>query len=206
MFTFPISFLQAQSDCVPVAGENLEPQTAGVANVDDIPMDTWYRYNFAAVLFLQSEIGSGQKQINGLQWMFGTSVTSFTRPNITVKLYHTTDSVLPASPTTNLQTQLSGVSDITKVLDDGTMTIAGTNGNYSSLFTFEQNFCYNGTDNLIIQVEDRSNQQGTNYTNMWEGANNTPTNNRGCWDRSDGGYEELEPIRGNFRNNIKLLY
>jgi hypothetical protein len=205
MFTFPVSFIQAQSDCVAVQGSNVVPQT-GTANADDIPMDTWYKYNFSAILFLQSEIGGGQKQINGLQWMFGTPVVSFGRSNITVKLYHTTDSVLPASPTTNLQTQLSGVSDITKVLDDGEMTIAGTNGTFSTLFTFEQNFCYNGTDNLIIQVEDRSNTAGTNYTNMWEGANNAATASRGCWDRSDVSYGDLEPVRGNWRNNVKLLY
>ena len=205
MFTFPVTFIQPQPTCVPVAGLNVVPQT-GTANAEDIPMDTWYRYNFSAILFLQSEIGAGEKQINGLQWMFGTSVTSFTRPNITVKLYHTTDSVIPASPTTSLETQMNGVTGLTKVLDSGTMTISGSNGNFSTLFTFEENFCYNGTDNLIIQVEDRSNQAGTNYSNMWEGANNSPTASRGCWDRSDGGYNELEPTRGNWRNNIKLLY
>ena len=205
MFIFPVGFNQEQATCVPVAGLNVIPQT-GTNNQEDIPMDTWYRYNFSAILFLQSEIGSGQKQINGLQWMFGTSVSSFTRPNITVKLYHTTDSIIPASPTTSLETQMNGVTELTKVLDNGTMTIAGANGSFSTLFLFEKNFCYNGTDNLVIQVEDRSNQMGTNYTNMWEGANNTPTVSRGCWDRTDTSYASLSPTRGNFRNNVKLLY
>jgi len=203
MFVFPVTMMQQW--CVPIENLNVIPQT-GRNNQDDIPMDTWYRYNFAAILFLQSEIGSGQKQINGLQWMFGTSVSSFTRPNITVKLYHTTDSVIPASPTTSLETQMNGVTNLTKVLDDGTMTIAGTNGNFSTLFTFDENFCYNGTDNLVIQLEDRSNQMGTNYTNMWEGSTATASDNKGCWDRTDSSYASLSPVRGDFRNNVKLLY
>lgn len=205
MITFPISFNQEQPSCVPVTGLNVIPQT-GTANEEDVPMDTWYRYNFGAILFLQSEIGSGQKQINGLQWMFGNSIPSFTRPNITVKLYHTTDSVLPSSPTTSLETQMNGVTELTKVLDDGTITIAGANGSFSTLFTFENNFCYNGTDNLVIQVEDRSNQMGTNYTNMWEGNNNTATVNRGCWSKTDSSYASLNPVRISFRNNVNLLY
>lgn len=204
MITFPITMMQDQF-CVPIEGLDVIPQT-GINNIELVPMDTWYRYNFSAILFLQSEIGSGQKQINGLQWMFGESVSSFTRPNITVKLYHTTDSVIPASPTTSLETQMNGVTEITKVLDDGTMTISGTNGNFSTLFTFEENFCYNGTDNLIIQVEDRSNQVGTNYSSMWEGSTATASDNRGCWNRSDASYAALNPVRGDFRNNVKLLY
>ncbi len=60
MFTFPVSFIQQQPTCVPVAGLNVVPQT-GTYELDDIPMDTWYRYNFSAILFLQSEIGAGEK-------------------------------------------------------------------------------------------------------------------------------------------------
>ena len=205
MIIFPATFIQPQASCVPVAGLNVQPQT-GTYPIDYVPMDTWYRYNFSACLYLASEIGSGEKQINGIQWQFGASIPSFTRPNITVKLYHTTDSVIPASPSINLESQMNGVTGLTKVLDNGTMTISGSNGNFSTLFTFEENFCYNGTDNLILQVEDRSNQLGTNYSNMWEGATNTPTNNRGCWGRSDDSYNLLTPLRGNFRNTIKLLY
>lgn len=201
LVVFPVSL--AKDPCHPNQNADTTLQT-GTVNVDDIPMDTWYRYNFCATIFLQSEVGS-KKKVRGLQWMLGTSVTSFNRPNITVKLYHTTETIMPASPTTNLITQLSG-TNVTTVLDRGTWTIGGTNGNFMTPFTFEKTFCYNGVDNLVIQIEDRSNQVGTNYTNMWEGNTNTPTQNKSCWDRSDGGYEELSLVRGNWRNNIKLLY
>lgn len=205
MITFPITMMQDQF-CVPIQGLDVIPQIDDNDKSEDAVMDTWYRYNFSAMLWLQSEIGSGRKQINGLQFMFGNTIPSFTRSNITVKLYHTTDSVIPSSPTTSLDTQMSGVTDLVTVLDNGTVTIAGSDGAYSTLFTFEENFCYNGVDNLIIQVEDRSNTAGTNYSNMWRGLNNGVATNRNCYSRTDVSYASLNPIRDGFRTNVKLLY
>ena len=76
MFVFPVTMMQERF-CVPIENLNVIPQIDDNDKSEDAVMDTWYRYNFSAMLWLQSEIGSGKKQINGLEFMFGNTISYY---------------------------------------------------------------------------------------------------------------------------------
>jgi len=193
------------SGCSAAQGLSIVPVSGSTA-VDDIPMDTWYNYNFYAGMILQSEIGSGEKLITGMQFELGTTISSLvTRSNVTVKLYHTTGTDLDNSYTKDVENELPNVTGLVKVLDAGNFTVQGSSNTYITCFTFEQNFCYYGVNNLVIQIEDQTGSAGTNYSGMWECS--SPSGTRYTLAaREDGSWADTDPFAQLQRPNIKLLY
>ena len=115
------------------------------------PMGNTYYYNSAAqFIYTASELG-GAKTINSLAFYHNASSFS---ANVKIYLDHTTAStVVGTSPAT------TG----TLVYDGSGITLGGSSADWQT-FTFDSNFEYNGTDNLLVVV------CRTNYSNGWSGS------------------------------------
>ncbi len=207
-FIYPFGIIGREASdegCADITGTVWTSPIGTTSYRDDIiPFDPYYGFGFGAIMFQQSEIGSA-KQITDMGIKLGTTL-NFSKTNVTVKMYHTKDAEFPTSPTTNLSTQMNG-EDITTVLDDGTFSISGVINDYDSPFTFAENFCYNGVDNIVVQFENR---QGTPYvsTSFAFYGNNVASagQGKGVFGRTDSSYSNLSVAVTNFRNNIKLYH
>ncbi len=207
-FVYPFGIIgdQASGDgCADIDGVAWNSPLGTTSYRDDIiPFDPFYGFGFGAIMFQQSEIGSA-KQITEMGIKLGTTV-SFTKTNVTVKMYHTSDNDFPSSPTTNLSTQMNG-TDITTVLDDGTFSISGVINDYDSPFTFAENFCYNGLDNIVIQFENRQGSPYSNTSYAFYGNNVAQAGQgKGVSGRTDSSYANITVAVTNFRNHIKLYH
>tara|TARA_R100000329_G_C7588023_1_gene208486 strand:+ start:333 stop:950 length:618 start_codon:yes stop_codon:yes gene_type:complete len=205
MFTYPVSFLKAF--CAPLQNTNVTwPSSAGTSEQDIIPLDPFYNYYFAAFLLTPAELGSA-KQITNIQIQVGSSY-NISKANTTVRVYHTSETVMPtnANLDTNLKTTLNGTDEVV-VLNNGTFTISGSEPDYISPFTWAENFCYNGNDSLVYQVECKTGSY-TASTNTWQGTVfNSPNNNRSCYGYSDESWAEVTNVtRSSFRPNVKIYY
>ncbi|WP_445722271.1 GEVED domain-containing protein [Flavobacterium sp.] len=116
---------------------------AGNNEAQSVPFDPYFGYSYTQSIYLASEINASGN-INSLQWYFsGTSLL----PNcqdITIYLGHSTKTVFAGNtdwePVTNLTASYTGTIPVTGA---GWVTI-----------TLDTPFAYNGTDNLIIAVDE----------------------------------------------------
>lgn len=208
MFTFPVSFMQDQSACAAIENTNDNwPGSAGIYESDIVPLDPFYKYYFAAFLLTSADLGEAAKQITNIQMQVG-STYNIAKTNTTVRIYHTSQTVMPtnANLSTDLKTTLNGTDEVV-VLNNGTFTISGSDPDYISPFTWAQNFCYNGTDSLVYQVECKMNAY-TASTYTWKGTLfNSPNNNKSCYGSSDEEWAEVTNVtRSSFIPNLKIYY
>ena len=117
------------------------------------PVNNYYHYTYSQQIFLASEM-NGPAEISSIsfQYAYGSPTTSKT--NVTIYLGHTTQSDFPGTtnyiPVTNLQQVYTGHLNCQQ----------GWN-----TFTFTTPFQYNGTDNLVLAVDDNSDAyNGSSYT------------------------------------------
>ena len=108
------------------------------------PLYTYYQYGLHQTIYSQSEVGSGSG-INGLEWEWdGSHATTKT---IKIWLGHTTQTDFSSTsnyiPTTSMTLVYSG-------------TITLSSGVSWTAVTFDDAFTYNGSDNLVIAVENNT--------------------------------------------------
>ena len=108
------------------------------------PLTTFYNYGLYQTIYLQSEVGSGAV-VNGCQWEWDGSHS--TTRTIKIWLGHTSQADFANNsqyvPTTSMSLVYSG-----------TLSLSGGVG--WTAVTFDDAFIYNGTDNLVIAVEDNT--------------------------------------------------
>ena len=156
------------SSCTPILGLDFT-SNAGTSNVNRYPAYGLYDYSHSMFIIQQSEIGAVEKQIENLQIDLAGYSSGYTFTDQTIKLAHVTESEFG----TNVQVDLSGltVSDLTEV--KSSFTLNAHPSGWKTL-TFDTNFCYNGTDNLLIIWENRdgSYQSGYGYAECWSDNTN----------------------------------
>lgn len=175
----------------------------GTSNVYRYPFYGLYDYSHTMFIYTQSEIG-GSKDISSIEFNLGDYSTPYTYNNITIKLAHTTDNEFG----TNIKVDLTNLnnSDLTTVLSGYNLTIS-SNGWVE--FTFTTNFTYNGTDNLLVIIENRDGSWAANYGYAESVHDNCSCSNDylSWYKHADGSYPTGYGTRDqSYRPNIKINY
>ena len=118
-----------------------------------IPVNNYYHYTYSQQIFLASEMG-GPNELHSVSFQYSYSSPSTVKNNVTIYLGHTT------------QSSFSGTSDYIPAA--GLQQVYTGNLNCQqgwNTFTFTTPFQYNGTDNLVLVVDDNSDDyDGSSYT------------------------------------------
>ncbi len=121
-----------------------DPFTDGDISTYYIPVNNYYNYTYSQQIFLASEMG-GPQTIDSIAFEYGYSTASTQKTNVTIYLGHTTQSTF--SSTSNY------------ISNAGLQQVYSGNLNCSqgwNTFVFSTPFQYNGTDNLVLVVDDNS--------------------------------------------------
>ena len=161
-----------------------------------IPVNNYYNYTYSQQIFLASEM-SGPTTINSVSFYYSYSSPSTDKTNVTIYLGHTTKS------------EFSGTSDY--IQPTGLQQVYTGNLNCQqgwNTFTFTTPFPYNGTDNLVLVVDDNSGDyNGSSYTFY---VHSTGNSYRSVYYYSDGtNPDPNDPTSGSpsssrstYRNNV----
>ena len=169
----------------------------GTTTTYQLPLNNFYRYSYTQQIFLASEL-NGPSTINNIAFEYAYTTPSSSKTNVSIYLGHTTKSTFSSASDTvnpaNLQLVYTGPLNCQQ----------GWN-----TFTFTNAFQYNGTDNLVIAIDDNSNgYNGSSYTFYAHNAGAT----RSLYYYSDsynmdpanpGGTSASSSTTSN-RNNIKI--
>jgi len=146
--------------CASVKDLNFDPiPDIGDGYDGDYPVDHYWEYGIGCWIISSSEMGSA-KQLTGLTLRAGrySGSYAYSPQNQYIKIAHTTDSILPSgsmSPTGSGAANLS-MSNILTIKNEtlvasGTFSIPNLSQDDYHTFSFnDSNFCYNGTDNIVI--------------------------------------------------------
>ena len=118
-----------------------------------IPVNNYYNYTYTQQIFLASEMG-GPTTINSVSFQYAYSSPSTDKTNVTIYLGHTTKS------------EFSSTSDYVQLNDLQVVYTGNLNCQQGwNTFNFTTPFQYNGTDNLVLAVDDNSGDyNGSAYT------------------------------------------
>lgn len=150
---------------VPIGGGNNQDQS--------VPIQAYYGYTYSQSIYLASEINA-TGNITSLKWYFqGTTLLPNTQ-DLVIYLGHTDKTAFADN------TDWVGAAELTQVYAGG-ITVSADPGWVT--LTFDTPFAYNGTDNLVIAVDE--NRAG--YDGSGDNFYNTAvTGNRSIYSYSDG--------------------
>lgn len=172
----------------------------GTFNQNEMPFNGFYDFGVSGVIYLQSELGSA-KQFTGLQVETAYNESSpQTQLNQKIYIAHCVESQFNSSPQIDISDLT--ISDQVLVYDGNFFT--GTTADWYGI-TFDTNFCYNGTSNIVILWENRDGAYTFDYR-TFETDISTASNNKGFYKRKDNSYPEGSGTRVNQRYNLKLIY
>lgn len=117
-----------------------------------IPLNNYYRYSYSQEIFTATELG-GSNTFSGISYEYAYSSPSTAKTNVNIYLGHTTKTSFASTSDfvdpSNMQLVYSGPLNCSQ----------GWNR-----FDFDTVFSYNGTDNLVIAVDDNSyDYNGSSY-------------------------------------------
>lgn len=117
----------------------------GTATTYLVPLNNYYKYSYTQEIFLSSEM-NGPADIKSISFDYSYATPMSSKTNVNIYLGHTTQSSFAGTtdyiPFSNLQLVYSGSLNCTQ----------GWN-----TFLLNNIFHYNGTDNLVLAVDDNSN-------------------------------------------------
>ena len=122
----------------------------GTTTSYQLPLNNLYRYTYSQQIFLASEMG-GPATINSVSFDYNYSSAMTLKTNVDIYLGHTTKSTFTSSSDYIRDTSLVQVYSGNLNCHQGWNT-----------FTFTTPFQYNGTDNLVLVVDDNSNNYNSN--------------------------------------------
>ena len=130
-----------------------DPFTEGTTTTYLLPLNNYYNYSYTQQIFLASEMG-GAATIDSIAFDYAYATASTVKTNVTIYLGHTTQSTFSSTsnyiPIAGLQQVYSGHLNCSQ----------GWN-----TFVFTTPFQYNGTDNLVLVIDDNSGDyDGSSYT------------------------------------------
>tara|TARA_R110002050_G_scaffold297339_2_gene458631 strand:+ start:42133 stop:48060 length:5928 start_codon:yes stop_codon:yes gene_type:complete len=116
----------------------------GTTTGQGMPIEPYYGYSYSQVIYHASDIGAAGS-ITGVKYYATSATTLANSSSWTVYIGHTTKTEFSSN------TDWEPISGLTQVFS-GTATIA----NGEVLITFSAAFAYNGTDNLVIAVDENT--------------------------------------------------
>lgn len=199
--------------CAPVVGTNFTVISGTGTVLHYVPYTAYYRYSLGIWLMTAAELGSA-KQFTGLQLSKAyTEPSGITQLGNTIKMYHTTASVLPSTINTtgiNQNMTLVGanaglvVTDETEVMYNTSFYQTATAG-WKNINFPSNNFCYNGTDNVVVMwINNMGSYDVSNYP-YWDTDSTSASSQRGGWAYSDSALPN-SVSRANSRPHLKLNY
>lgn len=170
--------------------------TSGTSNYNSLPIYGLYDYSVSGFILLQSEIGVGTKEINNIQVQLGGYTTPYTFNNQDIYLAHVTESEFDSSPNVDLSDLT--ISNLTKCVNGQNLTIS-SNGWVT--LTFDANFSYNGTDNIVILWESHDGSWSSGYGYA---ETSTTYTNRSFEKHQDGSFPTGTGTRNSRLINVQL--
>lgn len=154
-----------------------QSETIGTQNSTEytLPVNTYYNYSLTQQIWTAAEIG-GAKNISSIQFYYTHTQSSSSKTNCSIYVGHTTRNAFSSSSNT-ARNEMVSVNSLTKVYEGDMNCTQGWN-----TFNFSQPFAYNGTDNLIIVIDDNS---GSYNSNQHRFAVQNTTNRMSCYMYSD---------------------
>ena len=170
----------------------------GTTSVNYIPVNNYYSYTYSQQIYTATELG-GAKDINSISFQYANSLASTNKNNVDIYLGHTTKESFTST------TDYIPVADLTLVYSGNLNCTQGWN-----TFELTTPFPYNGTDNLVVAVDDNSGAYNDYSYNFYV---HTANSNMTLHYRSDSNNpditSDLSSYTGNlttYRNNIKFGY
>lgn len=182
--------------CTPVLSLELQIGS-GTSSSSNVPFYGLYDYSWFGGIWLQSELGD-TKQMTGIEFEVTSYTTPYTYNNLEIWVHHVVEDIFDSSPLVNL-------SDLT--ISD-TLKVATTNLTISSngwqTITFDENFCYNGTSNIVLEFR---NYDGTWQSGFGRGKYDfSPSISRAAHKATDGQFPTGAATRSNSRVNMRFKY
>lgn len=172
---------------------------AGTANDTSVPVYGLYDFSQWWGIYLQAEMGSGEKQIEAIELYFEGYTGGYTYNNQEIWLAHVSESSFDAAPAVNLSDLT--ITNLTECKGSFTNTISGAG--YKT-FTFDTNFRYNGTSNLLVMLKNIDGSWVPGYGNTHADSSKT---NRNAEAYTDNAYPTGNGTRGNnWLVNCKFHY
>ena len=188
--------------CAPVEGLSIITTPTGTYNGNYAPAYGLYDYSVTCTLVLASEIGSGvSKQFTGLAFDLNGWNSGYTMFNQSIELFHTSDTIIRVGATAG--DPVNDIRDKTPVKTNFTFTAPSVNGYYQ--INFDTNFCWNGTDNVVVRW--------TNNDGSWSGGYGWTESRSSAGYRFGVEYTDNNPVGPNdsllrytYRPNIRFNY
>jgi hypothetical protein len=191
--------------CAPVEGLTVFTTPTGTSNVTYAPAYGLYEYSVTVSLILASEIGAGvSKQFTGLAFELNGWTNGYTMENQNIEIFHTSESSIQNNGTVN-----NPVNDIRdKTVVKSNFTFVAQNGTVYVQVNFDTNFCWNGTDNVVVRWTNNSGAYTYSGYGWSEGISGSGVGNRFGYDYQDGSpVPETEILlRQTRRPNIRFNY
>jgi len=187
----------SSGSCTPVTSSELVIG-GGTSTSSSVWAYGLYDYSWYSAIWLNTELTGGTKQITGIEVEMQGYTTPYTYNNMTVKLGHVVESIFDTTPAVDWS-DMTVSNVITATTFNMTINASGF-----QVITFNTNFCYDGTSNLIIGVD---NNDGTWESGFGSGKYNfTPAINRAAYKAQDTTFPTGNGTRNNSRINIKFKY
>jgi len=138
-----ITFLLALLLCFALQGKAQVLIGSGTDQSQRVPFEPYYGYSYAQSIYLASEINANG-DITGLQWYFSGVSDLPTSQELVIYLGHTSKTSFDSS------TDWVSSGDLTQVYAGG-ISVSGPGW---VTITFDTPFSYNGTDNLVVAVDE----------------------------------------------------
>ncbi|MBR4535496.1 MAG: fibronectin type III domain-containing protein [Bacteroidales bacterium] len=130
-----------------------DPFTEGTSTAYTIPVNNYYHYSYTQQIYLASEMG-GSSTIDSIAFEYAYSTASTVKTDVVIYLGHTSQSSFSST------SSYIPLSSLTQVYSGHLNCHQGWN-----TFVLSTPFQYNGTDNLVLVVDDNSDDyDGINYT------------------------------------------
>ena len=190
--------VQAASSCAtPVVGTNVQLGALSTTAAWN-PAYGLFNYSVSGNIYIAGTVG-GAKQITGIQIQPTGFTTPYSFDNQEIWMGTVTNTNFAASPQVNFS-DLTFVTPLTKVKNAFTYTVS-TNNVWQSI-TFDTNFCYDGTNSLLLVWRNYDGSWSAGY-GAWQVANVV---SRNMYATNDPSFPTGTGTRTNFPLLIKLNY
>ena len=190
--------MDAGDQCAAIANSTHTVLDSGTNSDSNSALSNYYINSHTQAIYTSTEI-SGAKQITAIQFYNALNDSiAWTYSDVVIKIAHCTGtSFSAASFSGTFPNQeivgVAGISDETTVYD-GSLSLSNTQG--WNTISLSSNFCYNGTDNLVISISKKqdgsgncsSYSSGCGYTfdyARFRYTSGASSSNHGVWYESD---------------------
>jgi len=180
----------------------------GTTDQEHCPTYGFYDFGWSGIIYTSSEMSvdfTGPKTITDLVFDYGylNSSGNDAFDDLRVFCGHYNADTFPSSPDEDIE-DYTGITDWTQCTNNGYVWSPQTVGfNYSERITFDTPFEYNGTDRLVIKIEQREGEYQDQPRIFWNSSTGTDSV---AYNRQDGSYPTGSGIRTNVKPNIIIHY